>query len=640
LPQQKHNHKFRALALAFLIASVPAAVIGIVETFLTLRGFPPSLLEVLYGVNIHLIWAFFTALAARLVFWNLGDRAFPPVGIAAYFLVELPLTGAFWMLKSPLAPPISLPSGKMFAAATIVASLLIGAVLILIAIKRMRSRLWSRWVSGRPVMVGAAAMALLVMVNGFFVIRHYVFVRPLPTPEVTPADSALPFKDVIIILVDTLRRDHLSCFGYERSTSANIDRFAGSSYVFDIAYTPSNKTVPTVGSLFTGLYPSSHQITGPFQRLPEHLLTMAEQYRNHGYDTAAFVANRLISVQNGYDRGFDTFFPPGVPWWCYHGRTGLEILMNHIFIPRNVEAGYRLNQELFEWLDENRDGPRFIYMHYMEPHHNYAPPAEDYAAVAGGIPRGCENPPLYHAYSNSKSCIDWQCLDHPPQIPADDINEMIAGYDGEIHAVDRYIGEVFDELRKRNLFDTAHIVFLTDHGEEFGDHGGWFHGHSIYEELTRSPFVYRPPGGIAGGTTIARPVSQMDFFANLFALTGVEPTPSHQGTAIPELQGQPPDHAHRPVISSLPPYLYSFRWGPWKLIRRGELSHPSDLLFDLYADPLEQNDLAQAMPDTLDMLVDYLEAILAAREAVYSGEDRMHMDPEMLKKMRSLGYVE
>jgi arylsulfatase A-like enzyme len=640
MSKYKLNHKFRAAALAFILTAIPAICIGIVETYLTLQDFSPSLLELLYGANIHLLFSLAAVFIARLFFWNFADRAFPPAAVAVFFLVELSFTASFWFLKSPLAPQLGLTSGKIFAAATIVVSLLIGTALIWIAIKWMPSRLWSRWISGRLATMGAVVVLIIVAANGFFIIRHYIFMRQMQPQVGKPPDATTAFEDVMILLVDTMRRDHLSCYGYGRPTSQNIDSLVRDSYIFDAAYTPSNKTVPTIASLFTGLYPSSHQVTGPFQRLPKHLQTMAEQYRSHGYATAAFVANRLISVQNGYDRGFETFFPAGVPWWCYHGRTGLEALMRHIYIPQNVEAGYRLNQELFEWLEENSDRPRFVYIHYMEPHSNYAPPVEDYAAVAGDIPRGCENPPMFHQYSNSTSCIDWQCLDKPPVVPAEDLVQMIAAYDGEIHAADRFMGAVFEELRRRNLFDNSHLVFLTDHGEEFGDHAGWFHGHSIYDEMTRSALVYRPPGGVHEERSIEHPLNLMDFFASLYELSGVAATASHQGMVLPELFDQLDMEPYRPVVSSLPPQLYSFRYGPWKLIRRGETSNPADLLFDLAVDPLEQFDLAQTLPDTLELLVDYLEAIVAAREAVYSGEDRIHKDPEMLKKLRSLGYIE
>jgi arylsulfatase A-like enzyme len=640
LAHRTKNSKCRSIALAFLFAAFPAIGIGIFETIFTLREFTPSLLELAYGANIHLLFAFAAILLTRVIFWKLSNRAFLPVALAMFCLVELSFTASFWILKTPLAPRLDSMSGKIFAAATITVSLLVGITLIWLAGKYLRSRLWEAWMSSRAAGVGAVMLILFVAINSSFIIRHYVFDKRHAESTKQFIDSAISPADVIIILVDTLRRDHLSFFGYGRSTSANIDRIAQDSYVFDTAYTPSNKTVPSIASIFTGLYPSSHQVTGPFQRLPQHLRTMAEQYRNHGYATAAFVANRLVSVQNGYDRGFEAFFPAGVPWWCYHGRTGLEALMNRIYIPLNAESGNRLNQELFEWLDKNGDAPRFVYIHYMEPHSNYAPPQDDYAAVAGGIPRGCENPPMFHQYSKSTSCIDWECLEEPAVVPPDDLQEMIAGYDGEIHTADRFIGDVFAELRKRQLFDAAHIVFLTDHGEEFGDHAGWFHGHSIYEELTRSPLIYRPPGGVDGSRRINRPISLVDFFANLYSLTGVESTPMNQGLNIAELGGESTAEQRMPVVSSLPPHLYSLRLGQWKLIRRGDITNPTELLFDLHADPAEQIDLAQALPDTLDLLVDYLDAIVASREAVYSGEDLTHRDPEMLKKLRSLGYIE
>ncbi|MFH1755628.1 MAG: sulfatase [Candidatus Latescibacterota bacterium] len=650
--------KWRACALAFLFAALPAILIGAAETALVLKEFTPSLRELLYGANIHLLMALLALLAARILFWKRSSQSFVPAALAMYGLAELCATASFWILKSSLAPTLASTSGKLFAAATLAISFLVGIGFIRFAIQRLQFLAWARLASGRAAVFGMSAIVIVAAVNSFLLIRHYVFDRRPPVTSGRNIDADASFSNVFIILIDTLRRDHLSCFGYERPTSKNIDSLARDSYVFDCAYTPSNKTVPSIASIFTGLYPTSHRISGPFQYLSVELQTMAGQFRSHGYSTGAFVANRLVSVKNGYDRGFDAFFPPGLPWWYYHGRTGLETLINHIYIPRDAEGGRRLNDELFDWLDKTDGRPRFAYIHYMEPHSNYAPPDEDYAAVSHGIPRGPDTPPMFHQYSKSISCIDWRCVDSPPILDEPELKGMIACYDGEIHQVDHYAGAVLEELRRRGLFEDAHIVFLTDHGEEFGDHGGWFHGHSIYEELTRSPLLYRPPGGIKAartlerpserfieqplGLVIQRPIGLLDFFATLYRKTGVTATPLHQGTVIKELDGgggEPPA-PRSPIVSSLPPYLYSMRLGPWKLIRRGDPSHPVDLLFDLSIDPGEMTDLAHELPDTLVYLQDYLEAILASREAIDVGEGKTHMDPETMKKLRTLGYIE
>ncbi|MCZ6767065.1 MAG: sulfatase [bacterium] len=617
--------------------AVPAVLIGAVETTLTLRAFAPSFLELLYGANVHLLMAFASVVVARGLLWKLVDRVYVPAAVAMYVMVELSFTAAFWILKMTWVPRLSSLPGKFFAVGTVAVLMLAGAGLIVLAVRRRSSHRWPARASVGAGKIGTAFLALFVIAN--VASGVWLYPRRGNRVNVNASDRAGVFPDVFIILVDTLRRDHLAAFGYARPTSPNLDRFNSESFVFDAAYTPSNKTVPSVVSLFTGLYPTAHQTIGPFQGFPESVPTLADHFRAYGYRTAAFVANMLVSVERGFGQGFETFSPTGMPWWCHHGRTGVEALVAYLYVPQDAGSGYRVTREFFEWLDVTTDAPRFAYLHFMEPHSSYSPPEKDFAAVSEGRPTGPDTPPMFHEFAGDDTRLDWESLPNRPTLTKEDLEGMVARYDGEIHFVDRHFGSVLNGLRKRGIFEKAHIVFLTDHGEELGDHGGWFHGHSIYEELTASPLAYRPPGGVAGGRRIERPVSLVDFAATLLEALGMEPMALHQGRPIPEVLGRPTAGARLSVVSSLPPHLYSCRVGPWKLIRGGDPMSPTDRLFDLSADPLEQNDLSEVMPDTLAMVRDSLQATVLWRTVpgIHARDPRI--DPETLERLRSLGYI-
>jgi arylsulfatase A-like enzyme len=217
---------------------------------------------------------------------------------------------------------------------------------------------------------------------------------------------------------------------------------------------------------------------------------------------------------------------------------------------------------------------------------------------------------------------------------------MLARYDGEIRTVDREVGRLIDALRARGVLDRAHLVLLSDHGEEFGDHGGWFHGHSIFEELGACLLAYRPPGGVPGGRVVTRPVSVLDVWATLFPLLGLEVPPLHQGRPVPEVRGEPAPPRRQPVLCELPPNLYALRLDRWKLIRRGRAAAPEHLLYDLAADPGERWDLAATLPDTLAALRAYLDGTLDGLRQVSMRRAETSLDPATLERLRSLGYVQ
>ncbi len=620
---------------AALLASLPVcAAIGVAETALS-AGRQVTAAELLYGAWIHSLFAVGVALVASLLRKQAHSAAATALGLV--ILGEGVAVGGYWTNVLLGVPPLATAKGRLLTA------LLAGAwALAGLAAAYLLSRRLARVI--QPMAASSAGGVAMFTLAAVVLAGALIWtIGRLPTGRGVSGKAGKPpaeAPDLIVILIDTLRRDHVSFYGYDRPTTPNIDSLFACSFAFSQGYTASTWTIPTVASVFTGLYPSSHGVNSALIGLPPEVTTLAEHMRLHGYHTAAFVANATITRSNGFGQGFDVFFPPSPPWWTYHQRTAFERAAGQVVRPSSGSQGWRITLEALRWF-EHTPPPRFAYIHYLEPHSPYTPLRKDREAVAPGAPEGPSVPPLLRKYRpklDRIGCKDWECLDDPPRVEGNALEGMIANYDGEIHLVDRRVGKLLRGLREQGITERAHIVFLSDHGEEFFDHRGWFHGNSIYEEMTGCVMAYTPPGGIRPGRRLDRPVSMLDLLRTVFEMLPIEPPPLHQGQVIPELLGS--QGIARPVLSEQPPFLFSLRMGKWKLIRRGKLEDPTWLLFNMQEDPLEKHDLSAAQPDTTAWLRGYLEGIVSELEQTRAGTEAVMDDPALLERLRSLGYVD
>ncbi|MBD3236332.1 MAG: sulfatase-like hydrolase/transferase [Candidatus Eisenbacteria bacterium] len=657
-------HRWGALGLAALLVLPCALLAGLVEALSSAGLGTADLTDVSYGALLHMLLAAALLLACRLLFWRQPLDRFPLLAFGAYLLLELAVVVPYWIVTAPWAPPLRSWVGRIFAAGIVLGGIALSVGMVALLVRRRRRG------AGRAAAGGAAGKVGLLLLAGLILLGGVLMIRSWPRAEriaLRPGAEARPRADLVVILIDTLRYDHLSFFGYPRPTSPNIDRLLSQSFVFRHAQTPSNKTIPSIASLFTGLYPTSCGVRGPFEAIPESAPTLAEHFRSYGYRTGAFIANRIVTPQGGFAQGFQRYFPPSAPWWTHRRHTAIEQLAQRTRRLPDTKYGWRINRAFFDWLgtDEASGEPLFAYLHYMEPHSPYAPGRDDLAAVAPGAPAGPSVPPLFQDYSEDARCIDWECLASPVTVPPEALAGMVARYDGEIRACDRHVGRLLEQLERRGLLARAHLLFLTDHGEQFGDHGGWYHGHAIYDELVRSPMAYRPPGGLAQGVVIDRPVAMLDLLRTLLEILELEVPPLHQGRPIPELlagsesTGGPtgsggeadrspglgePEPAYPPrfaqaVLSELPPQLYALRLGAWKLVQRGDPEQPDLRLYHLQRDPGELRDVGAEQPDTLQLLRSYLLATLAGLERQRLDLIESRLDPETLQQLRDLGYI-
>jgi len=391
----------------------------------------------------------------------------------------------------------------------------------------------------------------------------------IAVPQRQERDLA-PAKNVIVLVIDTLRADKLRPFNPQtRVKTPAIDGLASEGVVFELAQSPENWTKPAVASILTGLHPQTHQQKTGDAALPSSAELLSEHLQGEGFATGSFIANGYVSDRFGFDQGWDDY-------------------SNYIREGKSTEA-----KDVFEkagnWIDEHKDGRFFAYIQTIDPHVPYDPPGEylrmyDPSEYAGQVKPRMTGDLLEKAKRN------------PPQVvfDASDKRRLKALHDGEITKHDHFFGAFLERLNELGLSDDTLIVVTSDHGEEFDDHGSWGHGHSVYQELLHVPLMFRLPNRLPAGTKIGDAVSTLDISATVTELLGVPEMASNEGHPLVGLMLG--DAATRPAVafSDFQDDRRVITSNRWKLILRGNLT---STMFDLVADPLETNQLdASAFP--------------------------------------------
>lgn len=308
----------------------------------------------------------------------------------------------------------------------------------------------------------------------------------------------------ILLSADALRADHLSCYGYHRNTSPVLDALAEESIRFTNAYSASSHTREAVPALLTGEYPDT--AIGADYRLATD--TLASTLGDAGYATAGFHSNPFISRAYGFDRGFDTFDDDmhfGSNKLLALAQRALDKLRN-----RHYARAEEINERSLDWLDSLDDEPVFLWNHYLDTHGPYEPPAAYATEYRESTVSDRDAQSLYR-----------RAIREPASITDDERELLIDLYDAEIRYNDAKLGEMLDALRERNLLERSLLVFTSDHGDAFGEHGYYEHPRYLHEEITHVPLLVRPPGGI-DGRTVSTPVSTLDIAATVEAGLGRE----------------------------------------------------------------------------------------------------------------------
>jgi choline-sulfatase len=424
-------------------------------------------------------------------------------------------------------------------------------------------------------------------------------------PSVVQTPARRP--DVFIYLVDALRADHLGCYGYRRETSPHLDAFAREAVLVDRALAHSSWTKASVASLFTGLTPFGHGADDRHDILPLEVPTLAQVLRDAGYHTVMVYANGWVGPPWGLDRGFED--------------------TRKLLLARSN----RIHQEVVKILDASAaDTPLFVYIHTIDPHDPYDPPAEQWRRFAA---------PVTSRRRVSHSEVGRICADveaHPGR-RARYARELSALYDAEVAANDEQFGLFVDELRRRERLDRSLVVFTADHGEEFFEHGGLGHGQTLFPEVLHVPLVIRFPGAIGQGVRL--PVARhVDVLPTILEAVGLPVSGMVEGQSIDPCEAS----ARRPSLARLRldgRRLSSWTDGSWHAIWTERTDEPGadDLaLYNLRATGGE--DVAERYP----LRTGIARGELRSARQRSMGHLAAEITPpqEVVQSLRALGYVQ
>ena len=429
--------------------------------------------------------------------------------------------------------------------------------------------------------------------------------------------------NVLLYIVDTLRADHLGCYGYAPPTTPHLDKFAADATIFTHAVAQASWTRPATASILTGRYPYGHGAIGLSDSLRPDVATLAEVLRAHGYTTSAFVTNVNVSAPFGFQRGFDqfTYLPED------EARASMHVLSNEL-IPA-----------VGSWLASRGAPPFFLYVHATDPHAPYTPPPE----LADQFRDPSVSPSLLGAPTPLRQMLADETLITPANV-----RYLISLYDAEIASADAGFGQLIDTLKRQDLYKDTIIVFVADHGEEFYDHHGFEHGHALYQELLRIPLVMRLPGlGTPGqhASTLAR---QIDIMPTLLDHLGIPPPTPLDGRSLLPMNDRGTEAEATEAFSQTSLggqiELAALSLGTTKVIRKNGGQDVVFEAFDLATDPQEQHPLGRGvMPVLREYAAQSIERWIAEGAGGRREEADQHnptIDPATAERLRMLGYTQ
>ncbi len=448
-------------------------------------------------------------------------------------------------------------------------------------------------------------------------------------PLIYPKEKS--HSQVILISIDTLRADHLGIYGYERETSPNIDSLASESAMFVNVYASSPWTLSSHVSLLTALNTVHHQVYQDNEKMDPDLVTAAEMLRVNDYFCSAFTGGGFVSSVFGFADGFDS----------YYERTD-EVLLN-----KAAELSFR---DVARWIDSNKNKNFFLFIHTYQPHDPYACPAP-YKTMFLSEKSKWSHINL-NGHLGGKNAIF-------KELPEDDRQNIIDLYDAEIRYTDeKLIGPLVQKLKEMALYDQAMIIFTSDHGEEFYDHGGWGHGHSLYDESLKVPLLIKFPNSKYLGSKVEHIVSLVDIVPTILDELDIDSSQyEFDGLSlIPLLEGK--EKKDRVFLSDVGenilnlhlPQKIATNEGRRKLIlnktiRREYLGFfpyppPSTKaveLFNLLVDPGEFSNIVEKESSTANRIINRIEEIYRSAKRKKPGQ--AVLDEELKKQLRALGYI-
>lgn len=469
-------------------------------------------------------------------------------------------------------------------------------------------------------------------------------------------------KDVVMVVLDTVRAQSVSAYGYTRDTTPHFDQLAREGVLFADAGAPATWSLPAHGALFTGQFPSQAGAHGEHRFLDDRLPTLASAFAEAGWETRCFTANPHISDSFGLTRGFAWTDQAWITGAGGRGFTFIFRIMDSLGVAADDKGGKQVVSNLERWLgDRPADAPpAFVFVNFLEAHFPFHQLPEEFLykytdrpyselAEASLLAFGAQ-------FGRDLSDEDRAALAGP----------MVDLYDGGVAYSDHLLGEVIRLLKERGTYDDTILLVLGDHGEMVGEHGAFGHNSSVYEQDLRVPLAVRFPERIPAGSRVEASVSTVGTFATLFDLAGLNPPDTVKvSSLLPALEGRPagqpvlaerfeehllaqrfaPDRANGkgPLLSPRGRYRV-YRVGNLKLVQHHEKGRTETFLFDLARDPGEKVDIAGMSPDTARLeaeLVAWSAAIgLPPLDQQIGDYVAPELDAAATEQLRALGYIE
>lgn len=456
-----------------------------------------------------------------------------------------------------------------------------------------------------------------------------MMIPPRDIPQ--PAADARPPKNVVVILIDTVRADVFEPIGggtqkgnevegpepqKSEVDTPEFDALTREATVFTSAYDNENWTKPSCATVLTGLYPTSHDTKKDDSTLPDEVDMVSELLKKEGFQTGSFIANGYVSEKYGFNQG-----------WDFH--------RNYIRESRNTSAE-NVYDEAIEWFEEHREKPFFMYIQTIDPHVPYRVDRKYTERYFADNPPGSIGANLGGREQQKLSTKD---------LSEEEVNWIQALYRGEVTYHDEHMGRFLDTLRKEGALDDTLVIITNDHGEEHKEHGRLGHGHTLHQELVHAPLLIRYPGRFPADYQVDEPVESVDIVPTILDVLDMEPSDKIDGTTLmPLVEGTP---LQRPFYA-ISEFLYGQRSvtvGRYRMIRAGSWVK----LFDLEEDPTEQTDISDtaligrrmasihlaeglANPDKRRRMLDNRVAGKKFDAGV------VEMDPELKKQLEALGY--
>lgn len=471
------------------------------------------------------------------------------------------------------------------------------------------------------------------------------------------------YPNILILVMDTARAQSLSCYGYQRATSPNLDRLAADSVLYEQAIAPGCWSLPSQMSLLTGLFPSKHGAHELHLSYPHHYPTLPEVLRERGYTTLGISPNSWMSDEFGTTHGFDTYLKMWQYWptlpataearsrsWIRFAHRLNRFYTRYAFPKRN--RARHVNQALYNLLD-NAQEPFFGYVIYWDTHLPY------YAHGAHGtrwLPTGVD---LEHALRVDRDHLAY----HTGQVSMTeaDFEILRACYDGALASIDEEIGYLVDRLLKRGILDRTVLIVTSDHGENIGDHRLMSHAYSLHDTLIHVPLIIRYPTGFPRGERVTSHVQLTDVFPTILDVLQVEAPEVRAELQGMSLLGEQIEAADRlayaemlaphPSIQALnrraglpedtpqPRHdrsLRCVRTLDSKFIWSSDGHHA---WYDLRQDPSETTNLYPEHPEAAATLEKHLVSWQSSAGLPLSTSEH-HMDEDVRQRLRDLGYID